>query len=920
MRNVLPQILFSLLASLSVISAGATEIFSIEHHKTPHRAHAQFLSDDDVVHGVQPTRNLALEAAERLSIPVPSGELWTATRTDSYDTEHGRAWFGSLTAFAGGPQGRIMLIALNDGMLLGELSLGGEHFLIWPHAESGEHELIRKAPSRVPSCGVEHRGELFSEVRTTSSADLGSAEADGVLLLAKDGASEAEHEAETSTAGTSQAAESITTLDILPLYHSALSYNDVRNEYIKWIHQANEVFENSNIPAVYTLASDPLAVSAADLPATDCFAGLERSLDWMQERPDVVQHLRNLHGADFVALALPPSASSCGVDSQGFPIDACGIASLPWRDGFRKKVTARSKLYWTQRSFIAARLFCGEDDLTFPHELGHTFGAIHEDDDDDAPSGIYSAFSSRGFGLEFEHEGKTRATIMACAHTGETDIVDRNICNRVPHFSSATEPGPGGVSIGDSTHDNRQLIINKAPSYGTFRSRGGPTVRILSPSRDGIVGLRSNHFEAVASEVVEGVTVDLSDQVIWRVRSLRSVEGREPVILGMGQGRTVTDFDLSSLASHIVANVEFELIAVVVGSSGARADWRIPIRFHPVASFTESCSTLECTFDASASATPNDVAEYQWSFKIADCYQAYGRICSDTVSETAPVMSHYFPGYQSYDVKLEITDVFGISSSVTKRIALEASAGSRVRVGAWYNPDRPGHGIDLYRNVNNDYVVFWYTYEELTDEPTWYLSDPAPIVANQFRARLRKVTRAADGTLGSRELGSIGLDFSDSRTAAFQWSFSLDGRRAHGWERFEHLYGSSFRMGAWYDPEDSGWGLQVNEERHPSEGGSLVALAFYDQAGRPRWVSGFKGHYPVSQNVTIPVSYHEGENLCPFSSCFGGEPAVTYIPAGTITLNMPLNGSPGNARTDVTTPSGSRWFRSTTIVRLAAGY
>ena len=916
MRSISSSVWFALLALLLTSSVFA-DLFTIESNKSQRQVQAQFVNAADVVHDIRLAQSLSLTDADHLSIPLPNGEIWTAVKTDSYVTEHGRAWFGELTAFAGGPEGRFMLIALDDGMFLGEFSLGEGRFLIWPHAESREHELIQKAPSKMASCGTPDLPDFasFAGLAEEASAPVDSGEGSFSVI---DGA-------HLKAGGT-------TTLDILPLYHSALGFNDVQNQYISWVTQANQIFNLSNIPAVYSLVSSPIAISAAMLPGTECLDGIDGSLNWMQERPDVLMRLRNELGGDFVVLAVPPSVSSCGGGKGQAPDDACGVASVPWRDRYGRKVAGdvvvegspEVDYFWTQRTFTAMRLGCGANDLTFAHELGHTFGAIHENDPEDLPPAPYSPLSSQGFGYEFQYQGETRATVMACARTDDNNIYTGDACRRVQHFSSATEPGPGGQVIGTTGHDNRQLILGKAPSYGAFRSRGGPTIEILSPSRHSAVGFQSNHFEVVASEVVNGGTVDLSDQVIWRVRTLKPSQQRDHVVLGMGQGRSITDFDFSSLATQVQDGTVFELIAVVEGSSGARASWRIPIQLDfpepPEASFSETCSALECDFDASASSAFGDQVTYRWTFRRFNCFPSGGRSCQDAVAEASPISSHYFPGYQSYDVTLQVEDSLGrLSAGFTRRIQLTAPAGDLAQVGAWFNPSRSGHGFDLYRNNQDQYVVFWYTYEELTDKPTWYLSDPARIINHQFSANLNKVIQTSSGALISTPVGGINLDFSDPSTAAFRWDFTVNDKLAYGWERFQHLYGTNLRTGAWFDPFDSGWGLQVNEAWSGSSTGSLATLAFYDAAGQPRWVSGFKSQSPVQQEVTIPVSYHVGQNLCPFESCFAGTPSVTMTPAGSVTLDMPLNGNPGDAQTLVTLPDNSRWIRNTTVQRIA-GY
>ncbi len=86
----------------------------------------------------------------------------------------------------------------------------------------------------------------------------------------------------------------------------------------------------------------------------------------------------------------------------------------------------------------------------------------------------------------------------------------------------------------------------------------------------------------------------------------------------------------------------------------------------PVASFTQTCVALSCTFDASASNDPDGgPVTYAWVFRPGQ-------------NGTGVAPSHTFPAADSYDVLLTVTDDESVSTSVTKSVTVTAPVGSTV--------------------------------------------------------------------------------------------------------------------------------------------------------------------------------------------------------------------------------------------------
>ncbi|KID55332.1 PKD repeat-containing protein [Pseudoalteromonas luteoviolacea] len=79
----------------------------------------------------------------------------------------------------------------------------------------------------------------------------------------------------------------------------------------------------------------------------------------------------------------------------------------------------------------------------------------------------------------------------------------------------------------------------------------------------------------------------------------------------------------------------------------------------PVAQFTADCTALSCTFDGSASSSPNGtISQYEWS---------YGDASSNGFGAT---VTHDYTAYGEYTVSLTVTDSAGASATTTKQVQL----------------------------------------------------------------------------------------------------------------------------------------------------------------------------------------------------------------------------------------------------------
>lgn len=231
----------------------------------------------------------------------------------------------------------------------------------------------------------------------------------------------------------------------------------------------------------------------------------------------------------------------------------------------------------------------------------------------------------------------------------------------------------------------------------------------------------------------------------------------------------------------------------------------------------------------------------------------------------------------------------GLSPNVTVTVS---GAQLTPRAGAWFNPARSGHGVELFPVAGGSWVFVWYTYTPW-GAPIWYLADVAPLSNNTFASTLYLTTWNGAGT-DRTPIGSVSLTFSSATTA--QLAYTVNG--VSGSEPIQHLAGGEGRSGAWYEPALSGWGLQLEEQ--PGFYGATIA--FYE-GSQPRWVMGTALPGPA---VGMALSWYGGPGLCP-GCTYAGSPTPT--PAGTLDLHVGEGAFSGYANTLITTPSGWTWNR-----------
>jgi len=158
---------------------------------------------------------------------------------------------------------------------------------------------------------------------------------------------------------------------------------------------------------------------------------------------------------------------------------------------------------------------------------------------------------------------------------------------------------------------------------------------------------------------------------------------------------------------------------------------------------------------------------------------------------------------------------------------------SQIRSGMWWNPNRPGHGMDLHLAGDTLFLV-WYTYDA-GGFPTWYLA-AAAWQGESWTATLNSYTWDVQAKSAQpNQAGSVTLDFQDTTHATFSWTLGGD----EGTEPFELFQVAGAiapddHTGHWWAPLQPGYGLTLNDQ------GSFefAILYFYDQSGVGRWALG----------------------------------------------------------------------------------
>jgi subtilisin family serine protease len=250
------------------------------------------------------------------------------------------------------------------------------------------------------------------------------------------------------------------------------------------------------------------------------------------------------------------------------------------------------------------------------------------------------------------------------------------------------------------------------------------------------------------------------------------------------------------------------------------------------------------------------------------------------------------------------------TTATSINLRLEAQPLIEPRFGAWYNPERSGAGLFLYRFGTNLGFV-WYSYLE-DGTPTWYIGS-APASQGE-RARwsaplLRMIWNGSSAR--AVEVGRVVIaQISEER---MQFAYELDGQFGSEplrWLGRDACSGPQDQTldlnGLWYDARNAGFGYSLDV----SADLEVIASFLYDGRGWPRWVLG--SGTPFGAGSMDLLQFRGSCPLCAYSpvqSQSVGALQVVYQGRQPVRVDTAL---------DFASPLSGSWMRSHPLTRLSS--
>jgi subtilisin family serine protease len=229
--------------------------------------------------------------------------------------------------------------------------------------------------------------------------------------------------------------------------------------------------------------------------------------------------------------------------------------------------------------------------------------------------------------------------------------------------------------------------------------------------------------------------------------------------------------------------------------------------------------------------------------------------------------------------------------------------------GAYYNPQRSGHGIFI-SEINGNQVLAWYTYAQ-DGTPVWYYAAaPLPAADLAWTAPLQRVNWDGAAINTYTVAGDVMLTLVGSSEFIFSWHLFGES----GSEHFTllapatcvNLNGAQTNLtGEWYTPTQSGYGMDALVV--PTT--QFDAFYLYDAMGQPHWVAGSAS--PFTPSTTMALNQLSG--FCPTCAWV----ATVAQPVGTLDVDY-TSGTQGNYTTSLSLlpPLSGSWNINQPMQRL----
>ena len=296
------------------------------------------------------------------------------------------------------------------------------------------------------------------------------------------------------------AADTGSTVNVMVVYSkqtAAAAGSAIGAQIQQAIDSANSAYANSGITTRLNLVH----VEAVNYDESGNFnTDLNRLTSGSDGYMDNVATLRDTHAADLVSLFIENG-------------QYCGLAWVGPSANYGFSVINRG---------------CASGNLTFAHELGHNFGALHD-------PYVESSNSPYAYGHGYALPAAGWRTVMAynnvCVAAGTS-------CTRIPYFSNPNLTyGSTAQPLGTAaTSDNSRVHNQNAYTVANFRSSvTGECAFALSPTSVSVGAAATSGSVGVTAG--SGCAWNAASGATMAIRELRQQRQRHPQLLGRGQHR-----------------------------------------------------------------------------------------------------------------------------------------------------------------------------------------------------------------------------------------------------------------------------------------------------------------------------------------------------------------------------------------------